>query len=102
MTAQGIAPASASRRSWADAGLAVTIVLAVPLAVIVEGLGVMMVENSATVSELAVLGLFALPLLTGWAAIALSLARRPLSLRLAVAALLLLAPPLILLGIGYA
>lgn len=90
------------RLNWSDAGIAVSVVLAVPLAMLVEGLAYAMVANAATWRELAVLGLFALPLLTAWSAIALSLSDRPVGLRLAVAALLLLAPPLILMGVWHA
>jgi hypothetical protein len=95
---QAVASELPRRRSWSDAGLALSIVLAVPLAMIVEGLGVIMVENAAGWREFGVLGLFSIPLLTAWAAIALSLSARPLRLRLSVAALLLLAPPALLLG----
>jgi hypothetical protein len=91
-------PQAANRRLWSDAGLALSIVLAVPLAMIVESLGIVMVENSARWGELAVLALFAIPLLTVWAAIALSLSSRAPWLRLSVAALLLLAPPALLFG----
>jgi hypothetical protein len=96
MMEQAIAPAPRSLSS--DIGLAISIVLAVPLAMIVEGLAVVMVANAATGSELAVLGLFAVPLLTVWAAIALSLWTRPVRLRWSAAALLLLLPPLLLAG----
>jgi hypothetical protein len=57
-----------------------------------------MFENDADQYALAVLGLFATPLLTTWVAIAIWLASRSLWLRWTVAALLLLAPPLILFG----
>jgi hypothetical protein len=99
VTGNALSPAPAGKWRWRDAGLWVAIVLAVPLAMVVEGLGVLMVENSATWGELAVLSLFAVPLLTGWGAIALSLSGRPPRLRWAVAALLLLGPPLILAGL---
>jgi uncharacterized membrane protein YuzA (DUF378 family) len=46
-----------------------------------------------------VLGLFALPLVTAWMGIAISLASRALWLRVSVAALLLLAPPAFLLAV---
>jgi len=82
-----------------DAGLAVCIALAMIFAVIVEDLVAVMIAHSASLSELAVLSLFAVPLVTGWVAIAISLAERPIRLRLGVAALLLLLPPLILLGV---
>jgi hypothetical protein len=96
---QAIAPASPHRRNLAGLGIALSVVLAVPLAMIVEGLAFMMVENSATWRELAALGLFAVPLVTGWVAIAISLAGRPFRLRLGVAALLLVVPPALLLGV---
>jgi len=99
---QAISSPPAGRRLSSDIGLGVSIVLAVPLAMIVEGLGLVMVENAATWRELAVLGLFALPLLTAVAAIALSLTGRPLWLRWTVAALLVLVPPVILLGVWHA
>jgi zinc transporter ZupT len=96
MMGRTIAPARQSLSS--DIGLAISIALAVPLAMTVEGLAVVMVDNAATRSELAVLGLFAVPLLTVWAAIALSLWTRPVRLRWSAAALLLLLPPLLLAG----
>jgi hypothetical protein len=96
---QTIAPDPARRRNLAGIGIAVSVVLAVPLAMIVEGLAFMMVENSATWRELAVLGLFAVPLVTGWAAIAICVAGRSFRLRLGVAVLLLLVPPALLLGL---
>ena len=69
------------------------------LSVVVEDLVAVMLANSATWRELAVLSLFAVPLVTGWVAIALSLSARPAWLRLSVAALLLLVPPLVLFGV---
>ena len=96
---EAVASKSPRRLSWADTGLALCIALAVVFAVIVEDLVAMMLANSATWRELAVLGLFAVPLVTGWVAIALSLSARPAWLRLSVAALLLLVPPLILAGL---
>jgi hypothetical protein len=97
----GEAAVSAPRRrsGLSDVGLALSIVLAAIFAVIVEGLFALMLAHSATWRELAVLSLFAVPLLTGWAAIAMSLWSRPLPVRLSVAALLLLLPPAILLGL---
>jgi hypothetical protein len=92
----------AGRGRLANAGLALSIVLAVVFAVIVEDLLALMLANSATWGELAVLLLFAVPLLTGWAAIAISLSGRPMGLRLGVAALLLLVPPLVLVGVWHA
>lgn len=89
----------ARRRLSSEIGLAVSIFLAVPLAIIVEGLALAMIQNAATWRELAVLGLFALPLLTAVAAIALSLTGRPRWLQWAVAALLLLVPPVVLLSV---
>ena len=86
------------RQGLANAGLALCILLAVVFGVIVEGLVALMVENSANWRELAVLGLFAVPLVTGWVAVAISLAGRPFWLRLSVAALLLLVPPAVLFG----
>jgi hypothetical protein len=89
----------ARKRNWSDWGLAVSVALAIPLAMIVEAIGYIMVENSATWSQMAVLGLFAVPLVTGWAAIAIGLSSRPLWVRLSVAALLLLLPPALLFGV---
>ena len=95
---QAVAPPLPRRYNWSDIGLVVSIVLAIPLAMIVETIGFIMVENSASWRQLTVLGLFAVPLLTGWAAIAIGLASRPLRLRLSVAAVLLVGPPVLLLG----
>ena len=88
----------AARRSLRDAGIAVSILLALPLTLIVEWLGYTMIENAASWGELTVLALFALPLVTALLAIALTLSARPLWLRLSTAALLVLAPPAILFG----
>lgn len=88
----------AGRRNWSDLGLALAVVLSVPLAMIVEYLSLLMAENSASWAELGVLGLFAVPLVTSWAAIAISLASRALWLRVAVAVIVLLVPPILLLG----
>jgi hypothetical protein len=87
------------RLNLRDAGLGVCIVLAVIFAVIVEYLVAVMFAHSAGWGEFAVLGVFAVPLVTGWVAIAISMAGRPLWVCSSVAALLLLVPPLILLGI---
>lgn len=78
--------------------MAVSIGLAVLYGVLLEDIGFVMVHNRGDGFAFAVLGLFAVPLFTTWVAIAIWLAKRPLSLRLAVAALLVLAPPLILFG----
>jgi hypothetical protein len=99
MMEQAIAPHPPGRRNLAGFGIALSVALAIPLAMIVEGLAFMMVENSATWRELAVLSLFAVPLVTGWVAIAISLAGRPSRLRLSVAVLLLLVPPVLLFAI---
>lgn len=99
MTEQAIEARPARRPRLRDVGLALSIALAVIFAVIVEDLIAVMLAHSASWSELAVLSLFAVPLGTGWVAIAISLAERPLWVRLGVAALLLLVPPLILLGV---
>jgi len=95
--AAGVSPVR--RLNLRDAGLAVCIALAVIFAVIVADIIAVMIAHSATWSELAVLSVFAVPLVTGWVAIGISLADRSLSLRVRVAALLLLVPPLILLGV---
>ena len=95
-----LAETSAVRKPyWPNVGVAVSVVLAVPLAMIVEWLAAVMIENSATGADWAVLSLFAVPLVTAWAAIALSLSSKPAGMRLAVAALLLLAPPVLLFGV---
>ena len=99
MTEQAAISQAARRQSLASVGLALCIALAAVFGVIVEGLAALMVENSATWRELAVLGLFAVPLITGWVAIAISLASRALWLRIAVAVILLLVPPVLLLGL---
>jgi hypothetical protein len=90
---------SARRLTMRDTGLALSIALAMIFAVIVEDLIAVMVAHSASWSELSVLSLFAVPLVTGWVAIAISLADRPLWVRWSVAVLLLLVPPLVLLGV---
>jgi hypothetical protein len=90
--------ASAARRSLRDAGLALCVVLAMIFAVIIEYLAAIMVTHSAGSGEFAVLSVFAVPLVTVWVAIAISLADRRLWVRWAVAALLLLVPPLLLFG----
>jgi hypothetical protein len=87
------------RSSLTDLGIWLSVVLAVMYGVVVEDLGLIMARNNADQFELAVLGLFAIPLLTTWVAIAIWLAARPLWLRWSVAALLLLSPPLILAGL---
>jgi len=88
----------ARRWNLAGVGMALSIALAVVYGVVVEDLGLIMVRNNADQFALAVLGLFATPLLTTWVAIAIWLVSRPLWLRWTVAALLVLAPPLILFG----
>jgi hypothetical protein len=97
----GEAAVSAPRRrsGLSDVGLALSIVLAAIFAVIVEGLFALMLAHSATWRELAVLSLFAVPLLTGWVAIAIGLWSRPPWVRWSAAVLLLLVPPLVLLGV---
>jgi hypothetical protein len=102
MTELAAPPRSAGRRTLSDVGLALTILLAVPLAMIVEDLSLIMARNAAGWGEFGVLALFALPLVTSWAAIAISLASRPLRLRLAAAAILLVVPPVLLLGLANA
>jgi hypothetical protein len=102
MMARAVEPASARRLILRDIGLALSIVLAMVFAVIVEDLVAIMLAHSAGWREFAVLSLFAVPLLTGWVAIAISLTERPLGLRLCVAALLLLAPPAFLVAIWHA
>jgi len=91
-------PQPARRWSLREIGMALSIVLAVIYGVVVADLGMIMVQNDADQSALAVLGLFASPLFTTWVAIAIWLARRQLWLKLSVGALLVLAPPLILFG----
>jgi hypothetical protein len=98
MSQQAALPQAVRRSTLANAGLALCIALAVVFGMIVEGVGALMVESNATWRELAVLGLFAVPLVTGWVAIAITLADRPLGLRLSVAGLLLLVPPAVLFG----
>ena len=88
----------ARRWNLAGVGMALSIALAVVYGVVVEDLGLIMVRNNADQFALAVLGLFATPLLTTWVAIAIWLVSRPRWLRWTVAALLVLAPPLILFG----
>jgi hypothetical protein len=92
------------RHAWTltELGMALSIALAIIYGVIVADFALVMIENDADQTAIAVLGLFATPLLTSWVAIAIWLARRPLWLRWSVAALLVLAPPLILTGIRYA
>ena len=87
------------RWTLTELGMAVSIALSVVYGVVVADLGLIMLRNNADQHALAVLGLFATPLLTSWVAVAIWLASRPLWLRLTVAALLLLAPPLILFGV---
>jgi hypothetical protein len=99
---QAVAPRATAKRYWSDLGLALAVVLSVPLAMIVEYLSLVMAENSASWSELGVLGLFALPLVTAWVGIALSLASHALWLRLSVAVLLLFVPPAFLFIAWYA
>jgi hypothetical protein len=95
---QAAAPGAAARRNWSDLGLALAVILCLPLAMIVEYLGLVMAENSATLGEMSALSLFAVPLVTTWGAIAISLASRAPWLRIAVAAILLLVPPILLFG----
>jgi hypothetical protein len=92
------------RHAWTltELGMALSIALAIIYGVIVADFALVMIENDADQTAIAGLGLFATPLLTSWVAIAIWLARRPLWLRWSVAALLVLAPPLILTGIRYA
>lgn len=87
------------RSGLSDIGLALSIVLATVFAVIVEDLLAIMLAHSATWRELAVLSLFAVPLLTGWVAIAICLAGRALWVRWSVAVLLVFVPPALLLAI---
>lgn len=95
---EGAIPEPAPRLGLRELGMAVSIALAVLYGVVVEDMGLIMLRNDAGQFAFAVLGLFATPLLTTWVAIAIWLAHRPLWLRWSVAALLLLAPPLILFG----
>jgi hypothetical protein len=88
----------ARRFGLRELGMAVSIALAVLYGVVVEDMGLLMIQNRAGEFAFVVLGLFATPLLTTWVAIAIWLAHRPPWLKLSVAALLLLAPPLILFG----
>jgi hypothetical protein len=99
---QAVASRTAGKRYWSDLGLALAVILSVPLAMIVEYLSLVMAENSASWSELGVLGLFAIPLVTAWLAIGISVASRALWLRATVAAILLLVPPVLLLGLSNA
>lgn len=87
------------RWSMADTGMALSVALAVIYGVLVEEFGLVMLRNHADGHALAVLGLFAAPLLTSWVAIAIWMVSRPTWVRWSVAALLLLAPPLILVGL---
>jgi hypothetical protein len=96
---EAVIPRPARRWGLAEFGMALSIGLAVVYGVVVENLGLIMLQNDADQSALAVLGLFATPLLTTWVAIAIWLASRPLWLRWTVAGLLLLGPPLILFGV---
>jgi hypothetical protein len=89
----------AHRPSLTEIGMALSIALTVIYGVVVGQLGLIMLQNDADQHALAVLGLFATPLLTSWVAIAIWLASRSLRLKLSVGALLLLAPPLILFGV---
>jgi len=98
VTEQAAIPRPMRRWSLTEVGMALSIALAVAYGVLVADLGLIMLQNDADQSAFAVLGLFATPLLTTWVAIAIWLASRPLWLRWTVAALLLLAPPLILFG----
>jgi hypothetical protein len=88
----------ARRLSLRELGMAVSIALAVLYGVVVEDMGLLMIRNHAGDFAFVVLGLFATPLLTTWVAIAIWLAAQPRWAQLTVAALLLLAPPLILFG----
>ena len=99
MSDEAALPVPERRSGLSDIGLGLSIVLAAVFAVIVEDLLAIMLAESATWRELAVLSLFVVPLVTGWVAIAISLAGRPVWLRLGVAAVLLLVPPLVLLGV---
>ena len=85
--------------SLGDAGIALCVVLAVPFAMFVEWFGYLLVERSVGFDEWAAFSVFAVPLVTVWWAIALTLSARQLWLRLGVAALLLLVPPIILFGV---
>jgi len=98
MMEEAAIPRPARHSGLAEVGMVLSIALAVVYGVVVENLGLIMLQNDADQSALAVLGLFATPLLTTWVAIAIWLASRPLWLRWMVAALLLLSPPLILAG----
>ena len=92
-------PEPPRRWKWAEVGMALSVALAVVYGVVVADMGLIMLRNNADDFAYAVLGLFATPLLTTWVAIAIWLAKRPRWLQLSTAALLLLAPPLILLGV---
>ena len=98
MTGEAAIAEPSRRAGLRELGMVVSIVLAVIYGVVVEDMGLLMIQNDAGNFAFAVLGLFATPLLTTWVAIAIWLAHRPVWLRWAVAALLLLAPSLILFG----
>ena len=99
MSGKGALSEPERRSGLSDIGLALSIALAAVFAVIVEDLFAIMLAHSATWGELAVLSLFAVPLLTGWVAIAIGLWSRPPWVRWSAAVLLLLVPPLVLLGV---
>ena len=99
MMEQAAIPQSARRWKLAELGMGLSVALAIIYGVLVCEMGLIMLQNDAGEYAFAVLGLFATPLLTTWVAIAIWLAKRPRWLQLSTAALLLLAPPLILLGV---
>jgi hypothetical protein len=99
VTPQAAIAEPGGRRSLTQIGMALSIALTVVYGVVVADLALIMFRNDADQHALAVLGLFATPLLTSWVAIAIWLASRSLWLKLSVGALLLLAPPLILFGV---
>ena len=80
MTGEAAILEPARRWSLAEIGIALSIVLPVVYGVVVEDLGLIMLQNDANQFAFAVLGLFATPLLTTWIAIAIWLAARPLVL----------------------
>ncbi len=97
---EAVIPEAVTVRRWslANIGMALSVGLAVIYGVVVEDMALIMYQNNAGDFAFAVLGLFATPLLTTWVAIAIWLASRPRWAQATVAALLLLAPPLILFG----
>ena len=66
MTTRTVPTAPSATRYWPNVGLALTIVLSVPLATIVEGLSLIKARNSAGWGEPSVLALFAVPEGDGW------------------------------------